>query len=1508
MTQSIFISSAGDLADLRKDLSKDLEEWLDHNGVAHLLRPYLWEEDKLDGRLLSDRQRIQQQVPDTAGDEVPLTICLFGECCGTPLEDELDPDVRWRFDGWRAKDEGPGLLHPWPTVLEEQELAFDRGQYPLTGTVYELLSAHAQPEEADNLIIACCADRPVTREMSFEEIVFNERKLYARKTRGRSKADTHRFESEVYDPQVRALLNLLKHHARILRFVRFFPNEDEMRREVFADAVRKLSKKLNIASLNNPFKQSLAHWTIDDEKALPGRIANIQDIMAAMERDRNALILLRGRSGCGKSSLMQSGVMRSLRERDGSLLVAVRPTELMAGSGDHDPLFRLAQLIAETADVRLRADGPRALRAENFSKQLSAALEGRNANLVIGLDQFEEIIDELKLESERSTGLPKTGWWLVISFLNMLCGSPHARLIATLESARESSFNDLRIGDKIGLRPHTINVDATDDTVAVIAQRGFASGGLPLAPAVIEAIKRQWRAFENQTPNDSASPLPLACLFFHRLYERFADRAGATAGDRVNNAFRNAGSGDDCLLTLEDIGGEGEIAFSDIIQNQADDAWRDGGGDPRFADPIETDPDFAALHNFLTPLVSVDHDGQMQLRAVVESDADFATRRKRASFRKHRLLVPVADGGLRAVHQALIDRWSPGHRWFAHRKQYLQRVQRFRDDALFYHRRGMPMRLAEDGSTIKDAALVLSEHHLEWPKCGNGMLSVDEEAIRQAALAVFDNAEHPGMIVDGSKTRRTYAHLAAHYHSVDLLKRFVAIEPDCLQLVDIKGETLLHKAAWTDGPAVPFLIEQGVPLKPVKCEWNAIATAVSEKRNDNFDAMIDYFDNGDFVETVQESKLVHWAAAYDNLHVINYLITKRATIDSTDKYGCTALHHAAINNAVNAFEMLLPHSDIQADDAGHRTAISLAAAFGAEHVLSAYLNYEEDEDRLAAILHARDSFGDTPLMIATRCWQADVLQILLPHDLHMLGDPRTNAHKATNGDTLFHLVFRRPPFERPTAADKLRARDVVELLLRDGRLDPNLENDQGKTAFDLGVAFPEARRVLLDDPRVPKDYAKMTPEMRIEYLSSRTPTILSLLKAAPEALTDVHMPTREPNFGALHDRPELAYAPTGETGLDILVRNKNGLVLASLAEDPLHWPALKADFGKLMKIAAIASSEPLRSALVDRFAKGDIGPDEAEALCGASIDAGDMNTARTLSDQGAPLTLICDEQGQTVLHLAATKGDVERFSSVLALGDMALPIDDWGRRPSHLAAEFLADKFLMLESALSAPTDGQTPTIASAANDNMAPYLCIERSEVARAAKKSELRVLQGGWNDEWGKIEDFQVHVHKLCFYPDVPLIELRPWHASAALGRLCFLLHEGKLFRLNGQSPPIHQINELQPPHIDEETLLHYLAFFCFFVRGEDGPFLVVDRMNNGYMPKMKESDGNIFRAPRIWGLNEKRQWRVSALIYYGAGIFLADFLVDPGGMIEMLNDIAVTPDMPDRVDAPLDLRSLH
>ena len=85
------------------------------------------------------------------------------------------------------------------------------------------------------------------------------------------------------------------------------------------------------------------------------------------------------------------------------------------------------------------------------------------------------------------------------------------------------------------------------------------------------------------------------------------------------------------------------------------------------------------------------------------------------------------------------------------------------------------------------------------------------------------------------------------------------------------------------------------------------------------------------------------------------------------------------------------------------------------------------------------------------------------------------------------------------------------------------------------------------------------------------------------------------------------------------------------------------------------------------------------------------------------------------------------------------------------------------------------------------------------------------------------EVAWRSLPFYEQVVLIRLRDRTWLPENLQIFYLANQGQLTRLDGTSPPIHQTNADAPVRINDDNVLDYLRFFCFFVRGEDGPFLV-------------------------------------------------------------------------------------
>lgn len=163
------------------------------------------------------------------------------------------------------------------------------------------------------------------------------------------------------------------------------------------------------------------------------------------------------------------------------------------------------------------------------------------------------------------------------------------------------------------------------------------------------------------------------------------------------------------------------------------------------------------------------------------------------------------------------------------------------------------------------------------------------------------------------------------------------------------------------------------------------------------------------------------------------------------------------------------------------------------------------------------------------------------------------------------------------------------------------------------------------------------------------------------------------------------------------------------------------------------------------------------------------------------------------------------------------------------------------------------------------------------------------------------------LPFYDNVVLVRVQDSMWSPSHLTIFYLTEEGNLFRLNGTSPPIHEVNAKAPVKISEANVLEYLRFFCFFVRGEEGPFLIAESMQDADMPKNMDPqtrsviEGTI-RPATYEGKNEQGFFLCDAVVFYSNALFIANFAVQPTGMIEMLDDEPIAADLPIRVDAPI------
>jgi len=197
-------------------------------------------------------------------------------------------------------------------------------------------------------------------------------------------------------------------------------------------------------------------------------------------------------------------------------------------------------------------------------------------------------------------------------------------------------------------------------------------------------------------------------------------------------------------------------------------------------------------------------------------------------------------------------------------------------------------------------------------------------------------------------------------------------------------------------------------------------------------------------------------------------------------------------------------------------------------------------------------------------------------------------------------------------------------------------------------------------------------------------------------------------------------------------------------------------------------------------------------------------------------------------------------------------------------------------------------------------------NEVAGAEKQGFLDKVGTIDNKHQTSADSTQIAWRQLPFYKQVALVRLRDSQWDPSNLNIYYLTFKGELTRLDGTSPPIHQINAEAPIKLTDDNILDYLRFFCFFVRGEEGPFLVSETMDSYGLPEMDEGTSKavagVLRPATYEGKNADGHYLCDAIVFYSNALFLANFAIQQSGMIEMLEDDPLVQDLNVKVSVPV------
>lgn len=136
------------------------------------------------------------------------------------------------------------------------------------------------------------------------------------------------------------------------------------------------------------------------------------------------------------------------------------------------------------------------------------------------------------------------------------------------------------------------------------------------------------------------------------------------------------------------------------------------------------------------------------------------------------------------------------------------------------------------------------------------------------------------------------------------------------------------------------------------------------------------------------------------------------------------------------------------------------------------------------------------------------------------------------------------------------------------------------------------------------------------------------------------------------------------------------------------------------------------------------------------------------------------------------------------------------------------------------------------------------------------------------------------------------------------------GRIFDLNGGSSGIHEANSKSKLELGGGSAIDYLRFFCFFVRGENGPFHIIETKEDFMWPIDLDStqEERAIEAIRPVDIiaDKDNSLLLGATLYYGSAIFQGIFEVKADGKINLIDDTPLVENLPNLILPPITIMS--
>lgn len=1545
---TVFIASPGDVASYRKAADREFQALRaavsDDFGVAI----YRAEVDTApDG--FDDSRPAQEQIYLPSDPLCRAVICIVAEKVGTPLRDDFPLGALANLpsgDGFR-------LVHPWEKGAEES------GGFPLTGTVFEYLTA-LEGDGHPPILLLIVGDESVFGEPNpfRAKWGFGRLRQEGMARFGDAVDEFWKWEQSEYRPQRLQLSNFIRYlgsrRGIALGNHNLIHDETEARAKIRGFLKSRLNYRTR-ADHRSPFKK-LEVFDTDDHHVFFGRREWCRTAIGSFERlwtesSRLPFFGIVGGSGTGKSSLLRAGLMAHLlnQSRLGDYCgVVVHPADLLStgtATGSEDPLDAhapLAKLITRLIHAAAPETDAHGVLAELVSikpeQQIPAAVaelcrllgSGTERRLVIGLDQFESLVDA-SLEHETRRPVEQ-----LFRFVRAGIESGRIGALYTLQSNRYALLDQDPTLGPLCARGDTKPVEFPEEALEEIISRPFEMVEMKLSPALYRELRDRILVFADRRNTTRASVLPLISVLLGRLYEVNAtsretlERTPLLRSISGNSIVDRLADERDTVTELPLAGNERLLAIEDAIAHFAEQAYKEVERDAYF--PLGEDTIEDLLQRLVRLLGAADERIQL---APARLPRDPVVAHLAQALLRRRLLIAESGGRVRLVHEAVLWHWPRARRWLNDQVRVLGFIAIAMVRARHWNENGRSEEALKGDAD--EAAEILSRRF--------GALTdlepndADDALLRAYCLALLARHPTPGRRVEASNSQPTHAFIGATYGALSLCASYVEHDPECIRVENGDGRTPIYGAALGGSLAcLELWLSAGATLDvPDHARWTALHAAAWYGHRDVVEhclnAGADPNGRGGGGATP-----LHVAARNGHEEIVALLL-EWPGCDATirDDTGNLALHQAAATGSAGVVRHLLRSPGNTPGESGHNgfTVLDIAARYGHAEVLRELAHHPAFDPNLPS------AGGWTPLLLAASGGSADALFMLL-------GCTDIDRTVRINGETALHVAAKEGRFATvdllltsgdfdPNASDHsgetalhhaVRAGhyDIVVRLLTDARTAPQVPNREGTTPIGLAREHREILEVLLDDARI---------DPSLKETDDWTP----LLAAAEAGLgaSARRLLARGFDLSVPAQAAEVLYFAAGAGDTDLvrtllITHEVDPWVPTRRGATPLHR-AISKGFTEIVDL--ILQHEPNPDA--DAVNRGPFMPDldglpagADFALVASAINKRDLTSLdvisaaalrhdtlfilRRLLADGRFNPNVEDRNGRTALHHATIRGNLEAVRTLLGHARTdATAHDAWGRS----FVDYVPDRYRTeFETLVTQHGLGSQPPPAHERPDHGTDW----HTPTAEALASVWTRLLPNGERKIDGKYtvdpSRSAIEVRQLPFYENTLLCRIRDSRWGDANLALYFVLHgERGLIRLTGTSRPIHELNAVVPIRLTAGNVLEYLRFFCFFVRGPKGPFYVLHLQPDANVPNeawhQRSADANrpglslndVFRPPALHGSSPDGHYRCCANVYYSNAIFLVDFEVQETGMIEMVSDEPLAASLSYTIEKPLE-----